>query len=464
MTLRTKLLVWYSGVFFLTASGLVLSMYAVIAHKIRGDFLHHLSDEYDEAVRITTEHIGSPDDLSTSVRIEVRENNYFPMSYRLYDADQGTEVLAVTPEWGRALPPRPEWEAGSAAPVLSLRKVGERASRLVYLLTGTLHHVGRPDMVLEVGISYKRIYKRLHTLREVLVGCLIVSVIVSAAGGRFLAARSLDPIGEMTQALKMIQAGDLSRRLDEREGKDELAQLTAAINSLLARLERSFEDMRTFTSDAAHELRTPLAGLRCMLEVPPVDESADERLRADLLLKVDELTRLVNDMLLLARLDAESYTEEAARLDLGPILGDVGEAFGVLAEEKGIGFAVTVQGELAVEGRPSLLRRLLGNLVENAIEHTPSGGKVAVTAERAGNVCRVSVEDTGIGLGPRDIDRVFDRFYRADESRSRTGGGLGLGLSICKRVAELHGGSITVESREGEGSRFTVTLPTAVDR
>jgi signal transduction histidine kinase len=174
---------------------------------------------------------------------------------------------------------------------------------------------------------------------------------------------------------------------------------------------------------------------------------------------VDELGHLVNDLLLLSSLDAEQFAEAEEAVEIGPLLADLGEAFGMLAEERDLEFSIDVEEGCRVMGRPALLRRLFGNLLDNAIAYTPAGGRVSLTSARDGTVCRVAVTDTGVGLSPADVGRVFDRFYRADASRSRKAGGLGLGLSLCKRIAELAGGSISVESHEGRGSTFTVTLP-----
>jgi signal transduction histidine kinase len=460
LTLRRKLLLWYSGVFFLTACGLAFGMYALVAHKLRGDFFQHLTDEYEEALRISAEHANEPEALRTAIEIEAGGNAYFPMSYRLYDAGAGTEVFTYAPRWAEALPTVPRWRQGGGAPVRSLLRLGDRPSRCVYLLTGPVSAEDRPGLVVEVGLSHRRLYKRLRAVRQILLGSLFASVLAAVAGGWFLAARSLNPIDRITASLERVQAEDLSARLDEGPADDEIARLTHAVNGLLQRLERAFGGLRAFTADAAHELRTPLSALRCALEVGG-EGGPDDQARAELLGKVDELTRLVNDLLLLASLDAETYAEEEQEVDLGVILEDVTHAFGVLADQKGLRFSADLGPDCLVRGRPGLLRRLFANLLDNAVSYTLQGGTVSVEARREGGVCRIAVTDTGIGMSPADAERVFERFYRADSSRSRRAGGLGLGLSLCRRIVDLAGGRICVTSREGEGSTFVVTLPRA---
>lgn len=181
----------------------------------------------------------------------------------------------------------------------------------------------------------------------------------------------------------------------------------------------------------------------------------------DALHDVDELAALVNNLLFLASLDAADGPERPERVQLNGLVDDVGEVFGVLAEQGGLELETDIGDDCCVHGDRTLLHRLLCNLIENAIRYTPPGGRVAVRAGREDGLCRISVSDTGIGIDPADIDRIFDRFYRAEGSRSRGTGGTGLGLSICRRIAELHGGTIAAESEMGKGTVVTVALPAA---
>jgi signal transduction histidine kinase len=234
---------------------------------------------------------------------------------------------------------------------------------------------------------------------------------------------------------------------------------------MLARLERSFSSLRRFTADASHELKTPLTVLRGGIERsithPETPSDVMETLE-ETLVEVNRMTEMVDALLTLARVDEGRATLHLEPLDMAPILGEVVETAGMLGEQAGIEVSVELEEEaFAVRGDGSRLRQLLMNLVSNAIKYTPAGGLVRLRAGRDGNQIRISVHDTGIGIAPGDLPYIFDRFWRADLARSRTGTrpGSGLGLAISRWIAEAHGGRIEVQSRSGRGTTFTVTLP-----
>ena len=230
---------------------------------------------------------------------------------------------------------------------------------------------------------------------------------------------------------------------------------------MIERLHVAFDRLQSFTADAAHELRTPIAALQCRLELavnkPPSEGGARDAL-TEALDHVAELHSLIDNMLFLARMDAEPRLRTAGPVDLGALLRDIGEPFLLLAEQKGIRLSVECEGEVRALGEPGLLRRLFGNLLDNAVRYTSEGGQVTARVRRE-DACVVTVADTGIGIQPDALPHVFDRFYRADESRSRDAGGAGLGLSIVKRVVELHNGAITLQSTPGQGTTVEVRLP-----
>ena len=462
MTLRRKLLLWYSGVFFLSATVLVSSMYFLIAHKMKQEFFRYLRDEYAEAGRIVRENFDDGEQLRWHVDLEVLGRKFFPLSYEVYDAGAEKHLLRVAPKWDEWLPARPHLEVTEELPRLTRLKVGDDAEELVYLETGWLDREEYPNVILQVGMSYKRVYKRLEDMGEYLLYALVFSVVLSFLGGKFLAARSLDPVDEIASSLERIQAEDLSARLPERQLNDEIGRIVSSANRMLSRLEGSFDRVQRFAGDAAHELRTPMSVLKCTLEATLSNEGITEASRkamADSLEQVNELSEVVNDLLLLASLDAAERPERSEVASIKDVLDDIGEVFQVLAQQKGLELHMKAREECCVKGDRTLLHRLLCNLVENAIRYTPQGGRVEASARREEGLCCITVADTGIGIDAADMDKIFDPFYRAEESRSRQTGGTGLGLSICRRIVELHGGSISAQSRKGEGTTLTVSLP-----
>jgi heavy metal sensor kinase len=267
----------------------------------------------------------------------------------------------------------------------------------------------------------------------------------------------------MNQQTQRISAENLSAQLDVANPRDEVGQLALTINALLARLDAAFQEQRRFIADASHELRTPLAVLRGETEVALQQERRTVDYKESLALIKDEaerLSRIVENLFLLARqpVDAASMTSELVRLD--QLVADCARAASVLAVQKGL--RLELQGNLqaiTVTGDDEMLKRMLLNLLDNAVKYTPEGGAISIDLGSQDGNARIVVTDTGIGIPAEDQPRIFDRFFRVDKARSRALGGAGLGLSIARWIVEGHGGILSVESAPGQGSAFRVELP-----
>ncbi|MDP3772809.1 MAG: HAMP domain-containing sensor histidine kinase [Gemmatimonadales bacterium] len=308
--------------------------------------------------------------------------------------------------------------------------------------------------------------------RRLLTSMLLVAplILVFAAGiGYLLSVRALRPVARIIDELEAITDGrSLHRRLPAPLSQvDELGRLASSLNSLLGRLEASFGAMRRFVADASHELKTPLTVMRAGVERALTDPATAPEAMVQLeetLQEVRRMTELVDALLTLARVDEGRMELHRETVDLGDLLGEVHETAQLLGEAAGVAAILEVPPEpVTVDADRDRIRQLAMNLAINAVKYTPAGGQVWLTLTAAPKSASISVRDTGIGIAPGDVGRVFDRFWRADPARSRTGErpGIGLGLSISKWIAEAHGGSIAVTSRPGRGSTFTVTLPLA---
>jgi len=461
-TLRTKLLLWYTAVFAVSAVLLVAFVYALAGHQLTREMDIYVQDESEEYVRLTRGHLPDLAEVERHVGAEVsRKQHYLPF-YRLVDGERGTVLVEL---------PRPAPGIVVDADLIARALNGEETvkelkpverRRNTYLVRTVAFEAGGRRYVLQSGLFLKRLTKRLRRLRGYLMLSVPVILLVAVAGGAFLAGRSLKPTAEIVRRLGEIRSADLALRLPDSGIPDELGSLIAAINAMLEELQASFERTRSFTADVAHELRTPLATLICQLEVAVARDRPPEEYQAELsaaLERAKDLARVVDDLLFLARTDAAEHLPGAAATDLAAVVEELGETFGLVAQEKGVSLSLDVAAPLPVRGNPEWLAILVANLLDNAIKYTPPGGSVAVVGRSGEGRITVSVEDTGAGIAPEDLGRVFDRFYRADRSRSRETGGAGLGLSIAKHIAELHRGEITVTSRPGRGSRFELTLP-----
>jgi two-component system, OmpR family, sensor kinase len=297
---------------------------------------------------------------------------------------------------------------------------------------------------------------------------LIAPLILLGAGllGYWLAGTSLRPVQGIMDEVDAISDGTtLHRRVAVPLSGDEMARLAVTVNGMLARLEQSFASLHRFTADASHELKTPLMVLRAGVERALIHPGTPAEILQSLdetLAQINQMTEIVENLLTLARADEGRAPLAVEETDLRELVADVAETTGMLGESAGVTAVHTMPDEpvrLAVDRHR--IREMLLNMVTNAIKYTPQGGTVTLSLEENADSVTITVRDTGIGIAPGDLPHVFERFWRADPARSRTGDrpGTGLGLAITKWIAEAHGGSITVQSRPGRGSSFTVRLP-----
>jgi heavy metal sensor kinase len=305
-----------------------------------------------------------------------------------------------------------------------------------------------------------------HELAELLAVLLLTGPLALAGalgGGYVLARTALAPVDRMAAAADQITAMRLDRRLDVPNPDDELGRLARTLNGMIAGLERSFGEIRRFTADAAHELRTPLAVMRSAAEVAlrvPREAQEYHRVLEELLEEIERLTRLAEQLLFLSRGDAGLVPLVRQPVRLDELIPEVADHMRVVAAQKGQTVTVDLPPPCPVAGDADQLRRLLFNLLDNAVKYTPAGGAITVKSQCLGEHVRVVVADTGKGIAAEHLPHLFDRFYRVDPARDReTTDGIGLGLAICRSIVEAHGGTIGVESTFGRGTEVSFTLP-----
>jgi len=320
------------------------------------------------------------------------------------------------------------------------------------------------------------ILQSLHQQEEMLKGVtatfawvIPISLLLASASGYFLARKSLAPVVAMSNQAGKIGAENLHERLPVQNEKDELGHLALSFNDLLDRLGHSFERQKRFMADASHELRTPVAILRGESEVALSKESrAPEEYRESLETLHHEsqrLTRIVEDLFTLTRADAGQYPLQLSEFYLDELIGECVHSARTLAKAKKITMSCKEIAESPIQADESLLRRMILNLLDNAIKYTPEGGGVSVSCEPVGSEYALAISDTGIGVPKELRSRIFERFVRADEARSRSaedGGGAGLGLSISRWIAEAHQGCLELTQSDSDGSTFTAFLPARV--
>jgi heavy metal sensor kinase len=292
-------------------------------------------------------------------------------------------------------------------------------------------------------------------------------LLAALATGSILARQALRPIDLMVSQVRGFGANTLNQRLSVLNPDDELGHLAAVINDLLSRLHDAFEKLKRFTADASHELRTPLTAMRSVGEVGLQPGQPPERYReviGSMLEENERLSSLIDNLLFLSKTDADAIRLSPDQFDLADLLKESRDIIAILAEEKGQSIMVRIPAPLPVTADKTLLRRALLNLIDNAIKYSPRGGDIELAAESAtGPLVRVRIRDTGPGIPPEYHSRVFDRFFRIEDSRSREAGGTGLGLSIVHWVVSAHGGRVWIES-PSHGTEVVLEMPIGSDR
>jgi heavy metal sensor kinase len=320
---------------------------------------------------------------------------------------------------------------------------------------------------VQVAATVDEALEALERFRVILAFAAPLLLVAASAGGYWISTRALAPVDEISHAAQRISIENLTDRLQVPQTGDQLQRLSETLNEMLSRLEASVRRMTQFTADASHELRAPVSLIRTTAEVAVLrrDRPAEEYLEAldDILEESERTSQVVDSLMLLARTDSGKEMLECAPVDACAIVRSAAEQGERLARNQDVEFSIEVPvNPVPIQADAEVLRRALLILMDNAAKYTPRGGSIQVALGQNNGFAIASVSDTGIGIEPQDLPHVFDRFWRADKARSREQGGAGLGLSIAKWIVDMHGGSISLESKPGKGSVFAIRVPLVV--
>jgi heavy metal sensor kinase len=323
------------------------------------------------------------------------------------------------------------------------------------------------DYIIVAGSSLEPTDEELESLRGILAYLVPLALVVAGIGGWFLAGRSLSPVVAMADRARQIGVDNLGERLPVANPRDELGKLAETFNGLLARLEASLVQQRQFMADASHELRTPVTTARTAASVAlqqPRRDEGDYRETLDLIEhEMTRLSRIVDDMFTLARADAGSYPVRQTPIYLDEVFDEVVRASRVVATTRHITLTESATRPAPFNGDEDLIRRLMINVLDNAVRYAPASSVIRIALDRDGDRYAITVSDDGPGI-PADLQpRIFERFYRVDASRTHhSEGGAGLGLALARWIARVHGGDVTLASSSSLGSTFVITLPAPV--
>ncbi len=317
--------------------------------------------------------------------------------------------------------------------------------------------------VLAITQPVSEVNTTLAVFKRSLLFVIPITAVLAAGFGFFLIWRMLKPVNAITRIANEIEKKDLSRRI-EVQNNDELGRLAMTLNQTFGRLEQAFQLERQFTSDASHELRTPLSIMQSEATLALKKDRSKEEYQKSIVSisqEITHMTSVINKLLFLSRIDGGKDKLNLTSVNLSELLLDLASNVEALCEEKSLHFNCEIDEYIYVEGDKVKLRELFLNLIDNAIKFTQSGGKISLSVAKNENQAVITVSDTGIGIGEGHLPHIFKRFYRIDKTSSTENSSSGLGLAICKHIAEMHKGKIQVKSVLRQGSAFTVTLPLA---
>ena len=339
------------------------------------------------------------------------------------------------------------------------QKLGSRRFRFLYETLAANGHV----FTVEMGVPADDAIGTLHLFRFYLLMFAPVLLLVAAGVGYWMSRRALSPVDALVRTAREVSGANLSSRLQKLETGDELQRLSDTLNEMLDRIEQAFQRVTQFTADASHELRTPVSLIRTEAELALRRSRGEAEYKESLrhiLLEAERTTALIEQLLALARADSGRETLHLQAVDLPEILRGIVESWQQVATIRDLQFSAKIdQDDAFVLADETLLHRLIDILLDNAFQYTPSPGSVSLLLEQGEETITIAVQDSGVGIPEDEQHKIFERFYRVDQARSRGRGGTGLGLSIAHWIVTQHHGSIRVDSQPGHGATFRVELP-----
>jgi len=459
-TLAFRLTLWYGALFVVTSCVAFLFFYLLITNVIREGTGRDLMEEVRSLTNITRSRgveaaqrqavleAQAAGEKKLFFRFLYRDGQAFSSSNMSYWRDIGVGRSAL------------QLLLNEGEPVFDVVSPADREHqiRILYALVS-------PQVILQVGQSMENHTRLIEAFRRIFIFTMAVLFVLAAAFGWFMARRALSGVGRVTRAARHISEGSsLSERVPVGGRGDEIDQLATTFNQMLDRIQTLVAGIREMSDNIAHDLKSPITRIRGTAEITLTTDSDNidfQQMAASTIEECDRLLETINTMLLISRTEAGAHTLELTTVDLAAIVRDACSLFETPAQVKGLGLNCDIQAPMVLAGDLRLIQRMMANLVDNAIKYTDKGSVEVVLRSIGTNQAEISVTDTGVGISAEDQPHIFERFYRCDPSRSKSG--TGLGLSFARAVARAHGGDIKLKSQPRQGATFTVTLPASAD-
>jgi two-component system OmpR family sensor kinase len=467
-SVRLRLTLWCVGLL-----GLILAAFSTGVYILGARSLHERLDaELRSSLETTVAALQHPDtagEIGNESMSRVLQLLHFPnQAIAIFDAEGRLLVEKPTDNGVHVRLPTFNLQSVTSMRFYSLP---ERNSESDDSCRGVVQHIqqlpgDRPYLVV-VNQSLETLQDQLDALQNIFYMVVPMALALAGVGGWFLARKSLAPVVAMSEQAQHISVGSLDQRLPIANPRDELGHLATTFNELLSRLSNSFAQQRQFMADASHELRTPLSAIRTASEVMLQREDREKSEYRDALTIIEQqarrLTHIVDDMFVLAAADAGHPALQNTEFYLDELLAETARAAAMLASQKNLKIHIPSLPEALFRGDEGLVRQMIWNLLDNAIKYTTNGGKAEIALRAQSTEYVITIIDTGIGIAPEIQPHIFERFYRAEKSRSRTKGtgegGAGLGLPIARWIAEAHHGRLELRRSDETGSAFVIFLP-----
>jgi heavy metal sensor kinase len=451
--LDVRLTITSTLILLFLATGLSIFSYFRLEHILGKQLDRILADETQELV----DDIAESKDIITGCRVfeaDISRRKYYMFSFRvlsktgdvLYQSRKAAHIAFPESRHNREL---------------STLKMPDASGRY-RLYERRIELSDMPDMYVQILTGTRQDRELLERFSDNLLLAFPVVLLLSVLCGMLAANRPRRIIKNIARITGSIGSSNLQERLPVPRAQDEVRELTLTINSMIERLEKSFIEIKQFTADVSHELRNPLFALKGTMEVALAEERATGEYREALtesLERVDVLIKMANDLFLISRFEMQKVNLDITSFNLGGILRDMYDFFLPMAQEKKLALSCEPCEDAVISGDKTRILQLINNLLDNAIKFTPEGGRVALMLARQGHEVHLEVRDSGIGIPESELPHIFKRFYQVDAARSGAGRGTGLGLQICKRIVDVHGGGISVEPNRDGGVTFRVVLP-----
>ena len=460
-SLAFRLTVWYAGIFTLSSFIAFLIFYAFISSFIRGQTDQELLNQVSRFSILLSS--GGPAEVRDSAIVEAEAAGVKKVFFRFLTIN-GQVFSSSNMSYWKDIdidPSAINTLLQENRPVFHTISVNGRPEeiRVLYapISSGT---------ILQVGTAMESNSRFLDAFRAFFIFTMALLIVLAAGVGWFMARQAVSGIEDVTRTARRISDGadgSIDERVPVKSQEDEVDQLALTFNQMLDRIQTLLTQIKEMSDNIAHDLRSPIARIRGAAEVTLTsgkNPNEYETMAASTIEECDRLLYMINTMLMISKTESGVDRLHTEDVDLTKVARQACELFRPTAEDKGIKLECVVPDGIHLVGDTPMLQRMFSNLIDNAIKYTPTGGAVDVAARITNSHIILSVTDTGIGISQQDLPRIFERFYRCDESRSQEG--LGLGLSLARAIARAQGGDITVSSTPSVGSTFTITLP-AID-